>query len=61
MTKTKKRTYRELNEETKKKISQALRGRRKSAAHIQAISDAMKKYWETIPEKTKEDKTKKEG
>ncbi len=61
MTKTKKRTYRELNEETKKKISQALRGRRKSAAHIQAISDAMKKYWETIPEKTKEDKTKEEG
>lgn len=61
MTKTKKRMYRELNEETKKKISQALRGRRKSAAHIQAISDAMKKYWETIPEKTKEDKTKKEG
>lgn len=61
MTKTKKRTYRELNEETKKKISQALRGRRKSAAHILAISDAMKKYWETIPEKTKEDKTKKEG
>lgn len=59
MTKTKKRTYRELNEETKKKISQALRGRRKSAAHIQAISDAMKKYWETIPEK--KDKTKKEG
>lgn len=61
MTKTKKRTYRELNEETKKKISQALRGRRKSAAHIQAISDAMKKYWENIPKKTKEDKTKEEG
>ena len=49
MENTRKRKYRELSEETKKKISRALRGRCKSAAHIQAISDAMKKYWETIP------------
>nr|WP_325287805.1 hypothetical protein [uncultured Bacteroides sp.] len=61
MKSTKKRKYRELSDDTKKKISLSLRGRCKSAAHIQAISDAMKKYWETIPEKTKEDKTKKEG
>ena len=46
---TGKRMYRELSDETKKKISLALRGRCKSAAHIQAISDAMKKYWKTIP------------
>ena len=61
MKSTKKRMYRELNEETKQKISQALRGRRKSAAHILAISKAMKKYWESIPKKAKEDKTKEEG
>lgn len=61
MKNTKKRMYRELSDETKKKISLALRGRCKSTAHIQAISDAMKKYWETIPKKAKEDKTKKEG
>ncbi|WP_072546654.1 hypothetical protein [Mediterranea massiliensis] len=60
MKSTKKRMYRELNEETKQKISQALRGRRKSAAHIQAISKAMKKYWESIPKKT-EDEIKEEG
>ena len=53
--------YREPSDETKKKISLALRGRRKSLAHIQAISKAMKKYWENIPKKTKEDKTKEEG
>ncbi len=53
MKSTKKRMYRELNEETKQKISQALRGRRKSAAHIQAISKAMKKYWESIPKKNR--------
>jgi len=58
---TGKRRYRELSDETKKKISLALRGRRKSLAHIQAISKAMKKYWENIPKKTKEDKTKEEG
>ena len=60
MKSTKKRMYRELNEKTKQKISQALRGRRKSAAHIQAISKAMKKYWESIPKKT-EDEIKEEG
>lgn len=60
MKNTKKRMYRELSDETKKKISQALRGRRKSAAHILAISKAMKKYWESIPKKT-EDEIKEEG
>ena len=44
--------YRELSNETKKKISLALQGKRKSLAHIQAISKAMKKYWESIPKKS---------
>ncbi len=61
MKSTKKRKYRELSDVTKKKISLALQGKRKSLAHIQAISKAMKKYWENIPKKTKEDKTKEEG
>lgn len=60
MKSTRKRMYRELSDETKKKISLALRGRCKSAAHIQAISKAMKKYWESISKKT-EDKIKEEG
>lgn len=58
---TGKRMYRELSNETKKKISLALQGKRKSLAHIQAISKAMKKYWESIPKKAKENKTKEEG
>ena len=54
MKSTKKRKYRELSDDTKKKTSLSLRGRCKSAAHIQAISDAMKKYWQTVP-KMRED------
>ena len=52
MKSTKKRKYRELSDDTKKKISLALQGKRKSLAHIQAISKAMKKYWESIPKKS---------
>ena len=44
-----KRQYRQLNDTTKKKISQSLRGRTKSATHTQAISNGLKKYWATVP------------
>ena len=37
-----KRQYRQLNDTTKQKISQSLRGRTKSATHTQ-------KYWATVP------------
>ncbi|GAB7125174.1 hypothetical protein JCM11017A_39120 [Bacteroides fragilis] len=59
-----KRMYRNLGDDTKAKISQSLRGRCKSASHIQAISQGMSNYWKTIPVKTNDnpsDKTEKEG
>lgn len=48
-----KRIYRDVDDATKQKISQKMIGRSKSPSHIQAISDAMKRYWEKIPEKPK--------
>lgn len=44
-----KRLYRNLRNDTKMRISQKLRGRSFSDRHKQAISDAMKAYWATIP------------
>ena len=44
-----KRQYRELDDETKQKISAANRNRPKSDIHKQHISQSMKKYWEQIP------------
>ena len=49
-----KRQFRELEDRTKQKIGQKLRNRGKSESHKQAISDAMKEYWKTIPNKPKE-------
>ena len=48
------RTYRELNDATKKRISQALKGRGLTDNHKQAISDGMRAYWATIPNKPTE-------
>ena len=44
-----KRQYRNLRDDTKKRIAQSLRGRTFSDSHKQAISDAMRQYWATIP------------
>ena len=44
-----KREFRNLRDDTKMRISQRLRGRSLSDRHKQAISDAMKEYWATIP------------
>ena len=44
-----KREVRELRDDTKMRISQSLRGRTFSDSHKQAISDAMRQYWATIP------------
>lgn len=49
-----KRQFRQLNDMTKSRISQSLRGRSMSEAHKQAISDSMKAYWATIPNKPNE-------
>lgn len=44
-----KRVYRNLRADTKMRISQSLKGRTMTDSHREAISDAMKAYWATIP------------
>ena len=44
-----KRINREMPLQTRQKISQRLKNRTFSDNHKKAISDAMKKYWKTIP------------
>lgn len=64
MNNTGKRMYRNLGDDTKAKISQSLKGRSKSASHIEAISRGMTNYWKNIPMKPDSnlnDETKKEG
>ena len=62
MQKTFKRQFRERDEVTKQKISNALRNRKKSASHCQAISDGLKNYWEGVPSmKNNEGKTLNDG
>ena len=51
-----KRQFREMEYQTKRLISSKLRGRRLTDQHKQAISDAMKAYWEQIPSKNNESK-----
>ena len=45
------RLYRNMNDVTKQRISQRLKGRSMTDSHKQAISDGMKAYWKTIPYK----------
>lgn len=51
-----KRVYRELDDETKRKISQAMKGRHKSYGHRQKISRSMKDYWRGVPSRNNQDK-----
>lgn len=44
-----KRQYRELDPETKQKISDSSRNKPKSDEHKKHISQGMIKYWETVP------------
>ena len=46
-----KRQFRELEPETKQKISQANKGRKKSEIHKQHISQGMLNYWKDVPSK----------
>lgn len=46
-----KRQFRELNADTKQRISRALTERGLTDNHKQAISDGMRVYWATIPNK----------
>ncbi|WP_168354562.1 hypothetical protein [Palleniella muris] len=49
-----KRKYRELDDATKLKISQALKGRSKATTHKENISNGMREYWKTVPNKPKD-------
>lgn len=44
------RTSRKLSEETKKKISESMKGRKHSEETKKKMSESMKAYWKTIPE-----------
>lgn len=52
------RKYRQLDDATKSRISQKLRGRSMSDSHKEAISNSMKAYWSTIPNKPLEKNNK---
>lgn len=49
------RQFRELSDETKRKISTSMVNRPKSDQHKQNISKSMKEYWQTIPNKPQTD------
>lgn len=49
------RRFRELDQVTKAKISQSLKGRCKSETHKEAISQGLKNYWRTVPNKPTDD------
>ena len=57
MNKTYKRQYRELSQETRTKIANALKNRSKSATQKSKISDSMTRYWQSVPNKPNDDKT----
>ena len=48
-----KRQHRELDDDTKQKISQSLTGKSKSFTHVQNISKGLKNYWKTVPSQNK--------
>lgn len=52
----KKRKYRELSDETKAKISMAMKGKSKSFTHKTNISNGLKDYWKTVPNKPTNEK-----
>ena len=49
-----KRQYRELDDETKKKISASSKNKPKSEAHKRHISQAMEEYWQSVPHRPEE-------
>ena len=52
-----KRQYRELSQETKDKISNAQKNKKKSADHKLHISQSMRKYWAAVPNRPKDNNT----
>lgn len=51
-----KRRFRELSDETKAKISMAMKGKSKSFTHKENISNGLKDYWKTVPNKPTSEK-----
>ena len=47
-----KRIYRNVNDSTKMKISQSLKGRSKTEDHKQAIAQGLINYWKNLPAKS---------
>ncbi|WP_301344482.1 hypothetical protein [Bacteroides caecimuris] len=56
MNNTNKRQYRQLSDETKAKISQSMRNKSKTPTHRENISNGLKDYWTTVPNKLTNDK-----
>ena len=56
MENTKKRQYRELSDETKDKIIQSMRNKSKTSTHKENISNGLKNYWTTVPNKPTNEK-----
>jgi len=52
-----KRKFREMDDATKQKISQSLRGKSKSFTHKENISNKLKAYWKNIPHRSKDNNT----
>ena len=50
-----KRQYRQMDDATKMKISQSLKGRSKGLNHKANISTGLKKYWSQVPNKPSEE------
>ena len=46
-----KRKYRQMDDVTKEKISQSLKGKSKSFTHVQNIRKGLRNYWKNIPNK----------
>lgn len=49
-----KRKYRQMDDVTKQKISQSLKGRSKSLTHKENISNGLKGYWSQVPNRPTE-------
>lgn len=56
MENTRKRQFRELSDETKAKISQSMRNKSKNSTHKENISNGLKNYWTTVPNKPTNEK-----
>lgn len=53
-----KRCYREMDEATKRKISLAMKGKRKTGKHKANISKGLIRYWASVPHRPKDNENK---